>query len=96
MPSEPEGLRCPKCGYSLQALTERRCPECGEEFVITDREGYLAQHPTPLLRKLCNAAWGVGVVLIILSWINVVPWQVGWVGFGITVAGALPSYFLRR
>jgi hypothetical protein len=25
-------LYCPKCGYNLTALTENRCPECGEGF----------------------------------------------------------------
>ncbi len=26
------GFHCLRCGYSLQALTESRCPECGEAF----------------------------------------------------------------
>lgn len=26
------GFHCLRCGYSLQALTEPRCPECGEAF----------------------------------------------------------------
>jgi hypothetical protein len=30
------GLFCPKCGYYLHGVSERRCPECGSEFNPTD------------------------------------------------------------
>ncbi|MBN2445544.1 MAG: hypothetical protein JXO22_02385 [Phycisphaerae bacterium] len=26
---------CPLCGYNVRALTEARCPECGQELVLT-------------------------------------------------------------
>ena len=38
-PSETDVLKCPQCGYELQGLGTRRCPECGTRFVIAGIEG---------------------------------------------------------
>lgn len=34
--SLPDSAVCLHCGYSLRALTEPRCPECGRGFVVSD------------------------------------------------------------
>ena len=46
---------------------------------------------TPLY-KLSWAMWIVGTLLIVGSWINVVPNSIGWVGFGVALAGTLLSF----
>ncbi len=35
VPSHPLHF-CPNCDYNLTGLTSRRCPECGEQFTLTD------------------------------------------------------------
>jgi hypothetical protein len=42
--------------------------------------------------KACWALWVGGTALILLSWVNVVPTAVGWVGFGAAAAGTLLSF----
>ncbi len=51
LPNPDTGLQCPKCGYNLTAITSSTCPECGERFVITNQQGYLAKFPPSKLRK---------------------------------------------
>jgi hypothetical protein len=41
--------------------------------------------------KFCWAMWIGGTILIVASWVNVVSITVGWVGFGIALAGTLIS-----
>jgi hypothetical protein len=95
-PQSDTGLRCPTCGYNLTAVTSSRCPECGEPFVLTNSRGYLAKFPPSRLRQVCTALWVVGTVLVVLSWIDVVPPRIGWVGFVIAGVGWLVSLLLRR
>ncbi|HVX83424.1 MAG TPA: hypothetical protein VH253_01265 [Phycisphaerae bacterium] len=90
------GLRCPRCGYNLTAMTSSVCPECGERFVVTNREGYLAKVPPSRVRRLCGVMWLMGTVVIVLSWVNVVPAWVGWIGFGVAGVGWLVSLVVRR
>jgi hypothetical protein len=46
---------------------------------------------TPLYRA-CWALWVCGTALIVLSWVDVVPVLVGWVGFGVALVGTLLSF----
>jgi len=46
---------------------------------------------TPLYRA-CWALWVCGTALIVLSWVDVVPVTIGWVGFGVAVVGTLLSF----
>jgi len=39
--------------------------------------------------------WAIGTVLIVLSWLDVVGPTVGWVGFGIGLAGSVVGWGLR-
>jgi len=39
--------------------------------------------------------WAVGTVLIVLSWFHVVTNTVGWIGFGIGLAGSIMSWGAR-
>jgi len=100
MPTEPapsdSGLHCPRCGYNLTAITSATCPECGERFVLTNAQGYLAKRPPSKLRRACNAIWILGTALIVLSWVSAVPTQVGWIGFGIAGAAWLESLGLKQ
>ena len=95
-PQPDTGLRCPRCGYNLTAVTSTTCPECGERFVVTNAQGYLAKFPPSKLRQVCNAMWLLGTIVIVLSWVNVVPPWVGWIGFGIAGVGWLISLGIRR
>src|SRR4051794_36896657 len=95
-PQRDTGLHCPKCGYNLTAVTSNNCPECGERFVLTNAQGYLAKFPPSKLRQACYAIWIVGTALIILSWTNAVPPWVGWIGFGIAGVGWLVSAGITR
>jgi hypothetical protein len=90
------GLKCPKCGYNLTAVTSNRCPECGEQFVLTNAQGYLAKFPPSKLRQACSVVWIIGTAVIVLSWFNVVPHSVGWIGFGIASLAWLVSLSLKR
>lgn len=45
------------------------------------------------LYRVSWIVWIVGTVLILLSWTNTVPSMVGWVGFGLALAGTLVSFF---
>src|SRR5689334_13448355 len=95
-PQPDTGLHCPKCGYNLTAVTSNTCPECGDRFVVTNAQGYLAKFPPSKLRRACNTIWIIGTVLIVLTWIRVVPPLVGWIGFGISGFAVLLSYVVKR
>ncbi len=95
-PLQDTGLRCPKCGYNLTAVTSKMCPECGDRFVITNSHGHLAKFPPTRLRQACTATWIAGTGLIVLSWINAVPPAVGWIGFGIAGVAWVVSLRVRR
>ncbi len=42
--------------------------------------------------KFCWAMWLVGTILIVASWADVVTPTIGWVGFGVALAGTLLSF----
>lgn len=46
--------------------------------------------------RLLWGGWWVGTIIIVLSWVNVVPPVVGWVGFGIAAAAAFVSVVVHR
>jgi hypothetical protein len=44
---EPDdGLRCRKRGYSLRALQNPRCPECGTPFALPGAKPFKAARPS--------------------------------------------------
>src|SRR5688572_2683449 len=45
-------MRCKTCHYSLENLTEDRCPECGREFDPNDLDGIEPQDTRGVLRPL--------------------------------------------
>jgi hypothetical protein len=45
--------------------------------------------------QLCWALWVGGTILIVLSWVNVVSNEVGWLGFAVSLVGALVSYTVQ-
>jgi hypothetical protein len=42
--------------------------------------------------KFCWVLWICGTVVIVASWLDIVTPTVGWVGFGIALAGTLLSF----
>jgi hypothetical protein len=42
-------------------------------------------------RKVAWALWIPGTVLVIGSWVDVVPVTIGWIGFGVAIVGTLIS-----
>lgn len=45
-----QAQRCPRCGYSLKKLSQRQCPECGEQWTQQDEQrgvggGWVARLP---------------------------------------------------
>ena len=46
---------------------------------------------TPLY-KISWGLWIVGTVLIVGNWIGVIPNSIGWIGFGVALAGTLLSF----
>ena len=59
---------CARCGYSLRALPEPRCPECGH---ITDLREWLIANPPP---THTGRALGVGFLLGLLLSICALPY----------------------
>ena len=49
-----------------------------------------------MIHKIPNALWISGTVLIVLSWVNVVPNKVGWIGWGVALFGTLLSFAGKR
>ncbi len=90
------GLKCPKCGYNLTAVTSSTCPECGEIFVITNAHGHLVKFPPSKIRQACNVVWVIGTVVVVLSWIHPIPPWIAWTGFGVAGVAWLVSLALRR
>jgi hypothetical protein len=46
--------------------------------------------------SLIWVVWWIGTILIVLSWVRVVSFTVGWIGFGIAVFALVTSVFIRR
>ncbi len=44
--------------------------------------------------RLITAAWVIGFILIVLSWIHVVPEEVYWVGLGISMVAFIVDWFI--
>ena len=61
-PKQVDGLRCPRCGYSLRGLDENLCPECGRRF---DAQYLLRTRWGQDANPLTQFATVVSVVLII-------------------------------
>lgn len=69
-------MRCLDCGYVLEGLPSRRCPECARAFNPDDPRSYSRKRPKILWRYWLpglGLSLGVGVVL----WAVLVP-AVGW------------------
>ena len=82
---EAKTLRCPNCGYSVTALLEHRCPECGQRF---DPDGlayaqYVRPRPFNLWRALLHCSWPPA-----LFWLSLVLFaHFGLGAYGILIAG---------
>ena len=48
------------------------------------------------LHKLSWILWIPGTVVIMLSWFNLVPARIGWIGFWVALAGTLLSFVPSR
>lgn len=95
-PQQDTGLKCPKCGHNLTAITSNTCPECGERFVVTDLQGYVAKNQPSKLSQVCWIMWLVGTIMIIASWTGGVATWVGWTGFALAVVAWLMTMGARR
>lgn len=92
-------LYCPQCGYNLTALTENRCPECGEGFDPARLEKLQRQTITTrsVVLHLVFAPLGfaliVSVLLLIVSLINWIDDMRGFViGLAIIIIIAIFSH----
>jgi len=70
------------------AETEQDQPNVDEE----------ADSPQPpvFVNRAVWIAWWLGTVLIVLSWVDVVSPQIGWVGFGIACVSVVVSVIANR
>lgn len=48
------------------------------------------------INKIIWLVWWVGTFLIAGSWFNIVPYKIGWVGFGMACTASLISVVLNR
>jgi hypothetical protein len=46
--------------------------------------------------KCIWVVWWIGAILIVLSWVNVVPVEIGWTGFGIAVVSIIASMIQQK
>jgi hypothetical protein len=61
-------MRCKACQYSLEHLTERRCPECGCQFDPNDPDTF--DTPLEKRKRFWVRLWYVGlVVLMAVLWL---------------------------
>jgi hypothetical protein len=51
------------------------------------------QRMSALINRCCWIGWIGGTILIVLSWVEIVSVETGWIGFGLATAGALLSHF---
>ncbi len=86
------GLRCPKCGYNITALTSARCPECGSSFELAAPPDTQPRKPSSL-QQLLNLFYVAGTVLIVASWFGVVDYRIGRIGLGMALLGWVVSTF---
>lgn len=49
-----------------------------------------------ILYRVSWALWIAGTAVIVLSWTHAVTAQVGWIGWGVALAGTVLSFFGRR
>ena len=49
-----------------------------------------------IFEKITWATWWIGTILVVSSWVNVVPNTLGWIGFGISCASSLTSIIARK
>ncbi|HEV8134527.1 MAG TPA: hypothetical protein VGP85_07620 [Pyrinomonadaceae bacterium] len=45
--------------------------------------------------KIAWGLWGVGTFLVVLSWVGVVSYTIGWCGFVLALLGSVISWLLR-
>jgi hypothetical protein len=48
------------------------------------------------IRRIIWAAWWIGTILIVLSWVHVVPIAIGWFGFGISCISVIASVIVNK
>jgi hypothetical protein len=51
VPGKPLHL-CPNCDYILTGLVERRCPECGEPFTLSDARWHARERSSSWLERV--------------------------------------------
>ena len=66
--SAPLGARCRKCGYSIEYLPEKRCPECFTEFNLDDPTTFVV----PNHHKEGFVPWCLLCLCILASAISIV------------------------
>ena len=59
-------MRCKTCHYSLENLTEHRCPECGRAFDPADPRTFLSASNAVLQRSLTVQDSVAGILMLIL------------------------------
>jgi hypothetical protein len=62
---ERRAFTCRRCGYSLEKLTEPRCPECGTPFDPAERERILERIASP--RPLPRFRWATVIAIVLLA-----------------------------
>jgi transposase-like protein len=62
---------CKHCGYPLTALTEPRCPECGNVFDLRDLSTFENRYPRDWHDRIVDLLVIVSLVVIVLSLVAV-------------------------
>lgn len=45
-----------------------------------------------MLRRIPQGLWIAGTLVIVLSWMQVVPTKIGWIGFAVALSGTLLGF----
>ena len=66
---------CPGCGYSLEGLSSRVCPECGRELSVAAfmRARRRTNSPPEWMHGLTTAA-AISLIVLLLSMFSSFPW----------------------
>lgn len=80
--------RCMSCGYVLQGLESRRCPECGREFDPNDPRTFSDKPP-----YLPTRYWFPGLVMAAVVTVVMGVGLVAAAGYGVAVSIVLPICF---
>ncbi len=46
--------------------------------------------------KIVWVTWWIGAIIVVLSWVKIVPISVGWFGFGLTVLSVVVQVIARK